>query len=120
VEQAPLAELKQPPVTQSVLSASSQEQPPSGPPPLSLKSVLPLTNTNASHDHFVQLGARETKADAQSLARELEIEEQGLANARIETRESKGVWRVLSGPYSETTAQSLCNDLDRPCAVISE
>ncbi len=121
VEEAPLAVLKQPPVTQSVLPVEEEAlQTTPDAEPLALESVLPITQASAGAKHFVQLGAREKQSDAQTLARDLKSQERNLADAPIETRESRGVWRVLAGPYSENAAETLCNDLDRPCAVISE
>lgn len=85
-----------------------------------LKSVLPVTKASTGGSHFVQLGTFEKERNAHIVAREIKEQDQSLANTAITTKKDRGLWRLLAGPYNESTARDLCDDLERPCAVVSE
>ena len=80
----------------------------------------PLRDGRTSARFFVQFGAFETEGAAQSLAAAVTRSEQSLAQNPIAAQKAGALWRVVAGPLSEEKAQSLCNGLNRPCAVVSE
>ncbi|MEL7488462.1 MAG: SPOR domain-containing protein, partial [Pseudomonadota bacterium] len=109
-----------------VLQQPAQNAPTAQPSPSSsvdipLQSVLPATPTrNISGSVFLQLGAYETREAAINAVRGLQTGEKLLSGSTLRTDEANGLWRLLAGPFDRAKAQSVCADLERPCAIVQE